>query len=169
MPLPRRIEWPIDGSVSFPDRCLFCDGEVPSTSDGLPTELTRKFGRLLVRLRAPICPTCVALRRKRRIAWVVAFFAYAGAFVGVISLLQGSSFAETHASLMFFVTCVFAATCFGWFIYEEPAYLRRYTRIWIDGLGAKAKSLFLATADPKLYGALEEVVEKARKHAPPKR
>ena len=67
------------------------------------------------------------------------------------------------------ITCVFAATCFGWFVYEEPAFLRRYTRVWIDGLGVKAKSLFLATHDPKLFKALQAVVEKAQKHAPPKR
>jgi hypothetical protein len=157
-----RVEWPIDGSVKFPERCLFCDGPAPKTD--LPTELTRKFGRLLVRLRAPLCAACRAQRSKRRVAWVVAFFAYVGIVIGGIWLAQRTGFSETHASLMFFVTCVFAATCFGWFVYEEPAFLRRHTRIWIEGLGPKARSLFLATRDATLVGELRGIVEEgARK------
>lgn len=151
------VHWPIDGSATFPSRCLLCDREYTVDPEHV-SEMTRKFGRLLVRLRCPVCPRCEALRRKRRIFWVVAFFAYAGMSVGTISLLQKSAFGEAHGSVLFWATCLFVGTCFAWFIREESVFLRRYTRIWIHALGKPGKTLVLASEDAKLVRELRAIV-----------
>ncbi len=152
------VHWPIDGSATFPSRCLLCDREYTVDPEHV-SEMTRKLGRLLVRLRCPVCPRCEALRRKRRVLWVVAFLAYTGMSVGTISLLQRSGFGETHGSVLFWVTCLFVGTCFGWFIREEAIFLRRYTRIWIHALGKPGKTLILASEDAKLIAELREIVD----------
>lgn len=157
-----KVEWPIDGSAQFPERCLLCDGEVAEEPTRV-TELTRKFGKLLVRLRAPICPPCEATRRKRRLAWVAVFFGYVGTIVSAVWLVQRTGWSETHGSLMFFVTCVFVGTCFYWFVKEESAFLRRYTRIWIEALGTSGKALVLASDDAKLVKELRAIVDVRKK------
>jgi hypothetical protein len=156
-----KVEWPIDGSVKFPPRCLFCDADVDPESDRV-TEMTRKFGQLIVRLRVPLCTACVALRRKRRAVWIASFFAYAGAVITTSWLLQRSGWSETHGSILFFGVCTFAATCLLWFMREEVVFLRRYTRVWIEALNPRDRALVLGSHDAKLIAKLDAIVAKRK-------
>ncbi|CAN5435116.1 hypothetical protein BH09MYX1_BH09MYX1_15870 [soil metagenome] len=154
------VTWPIDGSVKFPPRCVLCDTETQRDS-----EITRKVGRLIVRLRTPVCEACQKERRKKRTVWILSFFGYVGIVVLGMWLLQRTTFADSHGSLMFLATCVFMATCFYWFVTEEILFLRKHTRLWIEKLGPKARALILASHDDAYVIELQKIVADASRHS----
>lgn len=151
------VSWPVDGTVHFPPRCVLCGTGTSRTS-----ELTRKFGRLLVRLRAPICERCEAHRRSLRAGWIAASFAFVLAGVGGVLQLQRAGFADAHAELMFLFVSLFIGAFFAWFVVlEEHVFLRWHTRLWIEQIGPRAKTLMLASRDAALIEELRAIVAKA--------